>query len=407
MELIHPRCAGLDVHKKTVVACIRVASNGGLHCETRTFGTTTPDLLLLGDWLLEHKIQHAVMESTGIYWKPIWHVLESFVELTLANAHEVRNLPGRKSDVKDAQWLADLLAHGLLRRSFVPNRELEEIRDLTRTRRQLVHEITRHAQRIDKQLQSCNIKLKSVLSKTLGKSGRRILRAMIAGETDPKVLADLVLGVARNNIPELERALDGFINDHHRFLLKHLLDTVEYLESMRDSFEERIAEAVAPFNETIELLETIPGVGKTAAPMIIGEIGTNMDRFPTAEHLVSWAGLCPRLDSSAGKSRSRRIRKGNRWLKTAIVQAAWSAIRSGGRMRARYYRLRGRIGKQKALIAVARTLLTVIYHMLSDGQPYRELGEEHIDERERQRRARALIRQIKRLGYDAELQLAA
>lgn len=407
MELIHPRCAGLDVHRDNVVACIRVASSGRPRCEVQTFSTTTPGLLRLGEWLLEHQIKHAVMESTGVYWKPVWHVLESFVELTLANASEVRNLPGRKSDVKDAVWLAQLLAHGLLRRSFVPNREIEGIRDLTRTRRQFVHDITRHAQRIDKQLQSCNIKLKSVLSKTLTKTGRAILRAMIAGESDQKVLAELALGTARNKIPLLEEALDGFMDDDHRFMLKHHLDTVEYLESVRDSLEAQIEDKLSSFSKAAELLKTIPGVGDTAAPMIIGEIGTDMGRFPTADHLVSWAGLCPRLDSSAGKSRSKRIRKGNRWLKTAIVQAAWSAIRSGGYMRARYHRLRGRIGKQKALIAVARTLLVAIYHMLSDGQPYRELGESHMDDRLRERRARALLRQLKRLGFDAEIKLAA
>lgn len=403
MELIHKRCAGLDVHKKNVVACVRIASEQGVTLEVKTFATNTRGLLQLGDWLFEHEIKHAVMESTGVYWKPVWHVLESFVELTLANAQEVKNLPGRKSDVKDAQWLAELLAHGLLRRSFVPERAIERIRDLTRTRKQMVGEVTRHAQRIDKQLQGCNIKLKSVLSKTLSKSGRAMLRAIIGGENNPKVLANLAKGTARNKRAELELALDGFVDDHHRFLLQQHLDTVEHLETVIKSIEAKIDEALRPFEEAAATLETMPGIGRTAASIIIGEIGTDMSRFPTAQQLVSWAGLCPRLDSSAGKSRSTRLRRGNRFLKTAMVQAAWSAIRAGGYLRARFHRVCRRAGKNKALVAVARTMLVAIFHMLDRSEEYRDLGDTHLQQRDRERTIRSLTRRLTQLGVAVEL----
>jgi transposase len=294
MELIHERCAGLDVHKETVVACVRVASGGQVQREVETFPTTTKGLLGLGDWLMERKVTHAVMESTGVYWKPVWHVLEGFVDLSLANANEVRNLPGRKSDISDSQWLADLLAHGMLRRSFVPERAIEELRELTRTRKQTVRDITRHAQRLEKLLQGANIKMLSVLSQVLGKSGRAILRAMIAGERDPKKLAGLAQGSARKKEAALAEALDGFITDHHRFLLRQHLDTVEHLEAMVEAIETRIDDVLRPFAWAAALLETIPGISETAARVLIAEFGVDMGRFPTAGHLVSWAGLCPR-----------------------------------------------------------------------------------------------------------------
>jgi len=407
MELIHERCAGLDVHRDTVVASVRIASGKEVKRETETFSTTTKELLRLGDWLTEHGVTHAVMESTGVYWKPVWQVLESFIELSLANASEVKNLPGRKSDVSDAEWLADLLAHGLLRRSFVPERPIEELRDLTRTRRQTVREITRHAQRIDKLLQGANIKLRSVLSGVLRESGKAILRAMVSGENDPKKLANLAKGTARNKRAQLEEALDGFVTGHHRFLLGQHLDAVEHLEGMVAAIEARIDEVLRPFAEAAKLLTTIPGVSDTAARIIIAEVGVDMGRFPTAGHLVSWAGLCPRLDESAGKQRSTKLRKGNSWLKTALVQCAWSAIRSPGYLRARYHRVRSRAGKMKAIIAVARTMLIAVYYMLSDNQTYRDLGEAFLEARDKERIARALTRRLARLGYEVELRPAA
>jgi transposase len=404
MELIHKRCAGLDVHKDTVVACVRRALSGGkVKRETKTFSTTTAGLLQLGDWLMECEVTHAVMESTGVYWKPVWHVLQSFVDLSLANATEVKNLPGRKSDVSDAQWLADLLAHGLLRRSFVPEKPIEELRELTRTRKQTVREITQHAQRIDKLLQGANIKLRSVLSQVLGESGKAILRAMIAGEKDPKKLAGLAKGNARRKHRQLEEALHGFVDDHHRFLLRQHLNMVEHLEQMVTEIEARIEEVLRPFADAAALLETIPGISKTAARVIIAEVGADMSRFPHAGHLVSWAGLCPVLDESAGKKRSRKIRKGNPWLKTTLVQCAWAAIRTPGYLRARYHRVRSRAGKMKAIIAVARTMMVAVYHMLRDGRTYRDLGEAFFEVRDRERLTRALTRRLARLGYEVEL----
>lgn len=407
MELIHERCAGLDVHKETVVASIRIAAGKKPKRETETFTTTTKGLLRLGDWLMEHHVTHAVMESTGVYWKPVWQVLESFVDLSLANASEVKNLPGRKSDVNDAEWLADLLAHGLLRRSFVPERPIEEMRELTRTRTQTVREVTRHAQRIDKLLQGANIKLRSVLSGVLTGSGKAILRAMIDGEKDPKKLADLAKGKARNKRVQLEEALDGFVTDHHRFLLRQHLDMVESLEAMVAAIEERIEEVMRPFGQAAERLETIPGVAKTSARVIIAEIGVDMRRFPTPGHLVSWAGLCPRMDESAGKRRSTRIRKGNPWLKTTLVQCALAAIRSPGYLRARYHRVRSRAGTQKAKIAVARAILVAVHGMLSNDQPYRDLGETFFEARDRDQIAKALTRRLTRLGFEVELRPAA
>ena len=400
MELLHKRCAGLDVHKDTVVACARIVSRTATRRELETFPTTTAGLLRLADWLTEHEVTHAVMESTGVYWKPVWHVLEGHVDLSLANAGEVKNLPGRKSDINDAQWLSDLLAHGLLKRSFVPERPIEELRELTRTRKQLVHEKTRNAQRIDKILQGANIKMRSVLSKVLGHSGRAILRAMIEGESDPKVLAALAQGSARKKIPQLEQALRGFVREHHRFLLRQHLELVEALEKSIAEIETRIDEVLRPFAEAAKRLETIPGVSSIAARVIIAEIGVDMSRFPNEGHLASWAGLCPRLDESAGKHRSTKLRKGNVGLKTMLVQCAWAAVRSPGYLRAQYHRIRARAGQMKAIVAVAHSIIGAIFHMLRGGQLYRDLGADFFDRRDRDRKLQSLTRTASRMGYE-------
>ena len=404
MELLHKRCAGLDVHKDTVVACARLVSRKRTRRLVETFSTTTEGLLELGDWLAEHEVTHAVMESTGVYWKPVWHVLEGDVELTLANANEVKNLPGRKSDVNDAQWLADLLAHGLLKRSFVPEREVEELRQLTRTRKQLVREATRHAQRIDKILQDANIKMRSVLSKVLGESGRAILKAMIDGEDDPRKLATLAKGRAKKKRPKLEKALRGFVSDHHRFMLQTELNLVEALEKSIAELEKRIDEVLLPFAEReAELLETIPGISRTAARVLLAEIGKDMSRFPDAGHLVSWAGLCPRSDESAGKRRSTKIRKGNPWLEMTLVQCAWAAIRKPSYLKSKYHRICRRAGKMKAIIAVAHAMLVAVYHMLSNQQAYRELGADFFERRDREQIREQLTRRLEKLGYEVEL----
>lgn len=404
MELLHKKYAGLDVHKDTVVACARVASRTRTRRMVETFSTTTEGLLALGDWLGEQEVTHAVMESTGVYWKPVWHVLEATVELTLANANEVKNLPGRKSDINDAQWLADLLAHGMLKRSFVPEREVEELRQLTRTRKQLVREKARHTQRIDKILQDANIKMRSVLSKVLGASGRAILKAMIEGESDPKKLAGLAKGRARSKRAKLEEALRGFINDHHRFLLRLELDLVETHEKSIKELEKRIDEVLRPFaEEEAKLLESVPGISSTAARVILAEIGKDMSRFPDAGHLVSWAGLCPRSDESAGKRRSTKIRKGNPWLKPLLIQCAWAAIRSPSYLKSKYHRICRRAGKMKAIVAVAHAMLVAIYHMLSNKQAYRDLGADYFQKRDKKRLKESLTRRLENLGFEVEV----
>lgn len=322
METLHGRCAGLDVHQETVVACVRLGEHGPVHHEVRTFATTTRGLLALSDWLTATGCTHAVMESTGVYWKPVWHMLEGGVELVLANAAAVRNVPGRKSDVQDAVWLADLLAHGLVRGSFVPPREIQDLRELTRTRRQLVREVVEHTQRIGKVLESANVKLASVVSHLLGRSGRAMLDAMVAGETDPATLAGLAHGRLQTPPAALAEALHGRIRPHHRFLLQQHLRLIDALQATIAELETQIGETLAPFRAAAQRLTTIPGVSTTVAHMLVAEIGVDMTRFPTVGHLISWAGLCPRLDESAGKPRSRRLREHHR-LKAVASYDHW------------------------------------------------------------------------------------
>src|SRR5262249_21549427 len=327
MKLHHERCAGLDVHLKIVVACMRIAAAGGeaTH-EIRSFATTTKSLLDLLDWLSSHGCTHVVMESTGVYWKPVWHILEGHFELVLANAMHVRNFPGRKSDVNDATWLAELLAHGLIRGSFVPLPAIQELRDLTRTRTQLIHEQRRHTQRIQKLLEDANLKLTTVFSDLMGRSGRAVLEALVSGESNPERLADLTKGLKAPRA-ELLAALHGRVTRHHRFMIKLHLTQWDALQEAVREVEDRIGEAIQPFRAAVQLLITIPGVGERVAWVIIAEIGDDMSRFPTAGHLLSWAGLSPGLNQSAGKTLSTRTRRGG-WLKTTLVQAAWSATRT-------------------------------------------------------------------------------
>lgn len=404
MEVLYPRCAGLDVHKATVVACARVAQETGQALqEVRSFGTTTTELCRLADWLAEHQCTHVAMEASGVFWKPVWHVLEESFELVLANAQHVKNVPGRKSDVNDAMWLADLLAHGLIRGSFVPPTHIQEVRDLSRTRKQLTREIIQHTNRIQKVLEDANIKLSSAISNVLGKSGRSILEALIAGETDPEKLVNLCSGRLKASRKELVEALRGRVTEHHRFLLKlHLTQVDQLQQGMRD-LEARMGVALAPFQQHVDNLTTIPGVNDTTARVLAGEIGLDMARFPTAGHLISWAGLCPRLDESAGKHRSRRIRKGAPWLKTALVSAAWGGIRAHGTyLRAQFHRLKARRGAKKAIIAVAASMLTAAYYILRDCVTYRELGSEHFNKRDPEHAAKRLIKRLEHLGFAVE-----
>jgi len=408
MQLVHPRCAGLDVHQKTVVACARVVEAEQLRQEVRTFGTTTRDLLALADWLTAWGCTHAVMESTGMYWKPVWHVLEAQCTLLLANAHDVRHLPGRKSDVKDAVWLADLLAHGLIRPSFVPPPAIQAVRDLTRTRKQLTREVARHTLRLQKVLEDANLKLTPVISDLLGVSGRAILRGLIAGERDPERLADLTAGRLRTPRPQLVEALHGRLIAHHQFLLHLHLDQIEALETAIAKIEAQVEGLVAPFRAAIERLLTIPGVSQTTAHVLVGEIGIDMTRFPTAGHLVSWAGLCPRLHQSAGRRGPQRIRPGSPWLKTALVQAAWAATRArSSYLHAQFVRLKGRRGPKRAIVAVAASMLTAVYYILTRDVAYQDLGPDHFDQRHKAQLTRRLLRRLRDLGVDVEVRSAA
>lgn len=408
MRVLHARCAGLDVHKELVVASARLQRGGKVQREQRRFETTTKGLLELLAWLVELGCTHVAMEATGVYWKPVWHVLEGHVELVLANAAHIRNVPGRKSDMNDATWIADLLAHGLIRASMVPPTPIMELRDLTRTRRQLGREVGQHTQRVQRVLEDANVKLTSVISDVLGASGRRILEAIIAGEDDPEKLAALGSERLQCTRDELREALRGRVSAHHRFLLRQHLEMIDHLQGAVEQFEAQIARLLEPFRAQYELLMTIPGVRDTAAASLIAEVGIDMSRFPDAAHLISWAGLCPRMDESAGKRRSTRVRKGAPWLKPVLVQCAWSAARSKHTYtQAQFFRLKARRGPMKAVVAVAATILTSAYYILRDGVSYHDLGADYFVQRDRTRVAERLAKRIRELGYEVTIQQAA
>ncbi len=399
MELMHKRCAGLDVHSRNVVACVRIAENDKCSEEVRTFDTTTTGLLDLSTWLESEGCTHVAMEATGVYWRPVWHILEEGFQLVLANAAHIKNVPGRKTDVADATWIADLLAHGLIRGSFVPATPIQDLRALMRTRKQVVREAARNTQRIQKALEDANIKLTSVVSNILGKNGRAVLNALVAGETDPKKLAELTDGRLKASREAIVEALRGNVREHHRFLIKLHLDQIDGLNKAVGELEARVGEHLAPFRKHVENLTTMPGVSEVAASTIVSEIGYDMTRFPTAGHLVSWAGLCPRADESAGKRRSSRIRHGAPWLKTMLVQCAWAAIRTkDSYLRAQFYRLKSRIGPMKAIIAVAASMLTATFHMLTHGTEYKELTGAYLDKRDKAKVAKRLVRRLQDLG---------
>jgi transposase len=408
MRVLHGRCAGLDVHKDMVMACVRVRGRGNrVTYEVREFSTTTAGLLALAEWLSEREVTHVAMEATGVYWKPVWHVLEESFTLVLANAQHIKNVPGRKSDVNDATWISDLLAHGLIRDSFVPPRPVQELRGLTRTRKQLSRQGAKHALRIQKTLEDANLKLSSVLSDTVGQSGRRILRALIEGETEPSRLAALASAQCKASREEIAAALTGKVTDHHRFLLRLHLGQIEAAEQAIEETDRRIEEVLDPFREAEELLLTVPGVKTTSARAILAEIGTDMSRFPTAAHLVSWACLCPRSDKSAGKHRSTRLRKASPWIKPIMVQVGWSAAHTNGTYaNAQFRRIASRRGTKKAVVAVAASILTAIFHILKNHVPYHDLGPEYFDRRDTRRVANRLVHRLEELGFKVELQAA-
>lgn len=406
MEALYRCCAGLDIHKDTVVACVRrLDEQGRSHEEVRTFGTMTGALLGLADWLAEQGVTHAAMESTGVYWKPVYHLLEGQFELLLVNAQHIKQVPGRKTDVKDCAWIAQLLQHGLLKASLVPPPLQRELRDLTRQRTQLVREQGRVAQRIQKVLEDANIKLASVATDVMGASGRDMLRALIAGKTDAKEMANLAKGRLKAKKEALQLALTGRVTEHHRFMLRMHLAHYEQLEALIAEFSERIGGQLAPFAQEMERLQTIPGIAERTAEVLLAEIGADLTPFPTADHLASWAGVCPGNNESAGKRRSGRTRNGNQWLRSALVQAAWAASRTKGTyLSAHFRRLKARRGAKRAAVAVSHTILVILYHVLTRKTVYQDLGADYLDRLGADRLTHQLVKRLERLGHKVTLQ---
>ena len=414
MDVVHARCAGLDVHKKLVVACAltpeRVGANGQPAPVIRRFGTMTGELQELAAWLAEQGVQQVAMESTGVYWQPVWNILEEvgLFELLLVNARHIKAVPGRKTDVKDAQWLAELLRHGLVKASFVPDRAQRELRELTRYRTALIEERTDHVNRLQKTLETANIKLSAVVSDVTGVSARAMLAALTAGRTDSEALADLAVGRLRDKLPQLEQALVGRFGAHHQYLVPHILATIDYLDSAIADLDARIAECERPFAEAVERLDGIPGVGRRVAETIIAEVGGTVDRFPTAQHLASWAGLCPGNHESGGKRLSGTTRKGNQALRRALVQAAHAAGRARKTyLGAQFRRLAARRGKKRAAVAVAHSILVIAYHLLKRDTSYTDLGPDFFDRRDPELKERRLIRELERLGNKVTIEKVA
>ena len=405
MDLVYPRCAGIDVHKRTAVTTIGwVDEQGQRRRKTRTFGTMTAEIEQLAAWLVEHGVTHVAMESTGVYWRPVFNLLEPQVEVVLANAAHVKAVPGRKTDVRDSEWLLDLMQHGLIRGGFIPEAPIRALRELTRYRTGVIEERTRALNRIQKVLEDTNIKLASVVSDILGVSGRAMLEALIGGETDPEVLAGLARGTLRKKHDALVQALRGRIEDHHRFLLRTLLAHVDRLTESIAQLNAEIARRVEPYAAAFDLLCTIPGIKRRVAEVVLAELGPDLGRFADARHLCSWAAICPGNHESAGKRRSGRMRHGNRWLRGILVQAAWAAIKvRGSSFGTRFRRIAKRRGDKRAAIAVAHRLLTVVYHVLTRNEPYRELGSDDVDRHTPEQQARYYARRLAELGFDVTL----
>lgn len=434
MRQVYRRCAGLDVHKKSVVACrVRINEQGEREQEVRTFGTMTCDLLQLVDWLGEWEVTHVAMESTGEYWKPVYNLLEGNVEVLLVNAQHVKHVPGRKTDVQDAEWLAELLLHGLLKASFIPAKPQRKLRDLTRYRTNLVQERARVVQRVQKVLENANIKLASVATDVLGVSGRRMLEALVDGKADAATMANLAKGRMRTKLPELQQALTGVVDDHHRFLIAQHWAHIDFLEEQLESVAQQIEQHLTAmpsvpsqippstpppgstedvpsltWQAAITILDSAPGVDATAAQQVLAEMGINMQQFPSADHLSAWGGLAPGNRQSGGKRFHERLSAGNRQLRTIMVQCAWAASRTKGTyLAALFRRLAARRGKKRAIIAVAHSLLVSFYHMLSKQQPYQELGADYFDQRQRGVKTDWLLQQLNKLGYNVHLEPTA
>jgi transposase len=433
MRYIFKQCAGLDIHKRTVVACrVQVDQEGELFMETKTFGTMTAELLQLSDWLSQWEVSHVAMESTGDYWKPVFNLLEGDYEVLLVNAQHVKHVPGRKTDVHDAEWLGELLVYGLLKPSFIPPKPQRDLRDLTRYRTKLVQERARVVNRVQKLLENANIKLASVATDVLGVSGRRMLTALVDGESDPETMAELAKGRLRNKIPELRKALNGVVDAHHRFLLAQQLSHIDFLDeqiddinaeigrrlesmskpphsdndaAMQQNAEDDEASEMLSWQHAVDITDSLPGVNERAATAILAEIGIDMNQFPSADHLSAWGGLAPGNHQSGGKRYSGRTRKGSRQLRTLMVQAAWSAVRvKDSYANALYHRLVGRRGKKRAIVAVAHSLLVSLYHMLSKQELYEDLGADYFDNRRKEDKVDRLTRQLAKLGFTVHIE---
>jgi transposase len=406
MQVVHVRCAGLDVHKASVVACVMItAGDGRVQRETRSFGTTTPELLALGDWLKSQSVTHAAMESTGSYWKPVYNLLEGEIELLVVNAQHMKAVPGRKTDVKDSEWIADLLRHGLLRGSFIPPKPQRELRELVRHRTNLVTRRAQCVNELQRTLESTNVKLGNVVSDITGVSATEMLQAMLAGQTDPEVLAELARGRMKDKKESLRQALQGRIEEHHRLMLSQLLVDISTYEEQVEEVGTMIAHRLKEQQELLDRLDEIPGVNQRVAQVIAAEVGTDVKRFPTAECLISWAGICPGNNQSGGKRRNGHIKPGNRSLRAAIVEAANAAGKKKNcYLSTLYRRLTARRGKKRALIAVARTILQMCYYMIARGTRYHDLGADYYDRRNPERLAKRLAKRIETLGFSVQLQ---
>jgi len=405
MEVVYKRCCGLDVHKDTVVACVMIREGEKVEKDIRTFGAMTADLVVLSDWLGAHQVTHVAMESTGIYWKPVFNLLDTSFHLILVNAAHIKKVPGRKTDVKDCEWIADLLAHGLLKGSFIPPEPIRDLRDLVRYRKSLTDERVRAVNRLQKILESSNIKLSSVATDVMGVSGRAMLEALATGSTDPEVLANLARGRLRQKLAALRQALEGRFRPHHQFLLGQMLSHLDFLDEAIAEISQEVAKRIGPFEPQVMVLKTIPGVDQKVAEAIVSEIGVDMSRFPDHRHLASWAGLCPGNNESAGKRRSGKTRKGNQWLRRMLIETAWTVSRAKeSYLNALYHRLARRRGIKKAAVGVSHAILVMAYHILKTGLPYHELGSDYFDRLNIVQVKRHALRRLEALGYKVVLE---
>ncbi len=409
MRIVYKRCCGLDVHKKVIVACLLLLEpDGELRQEFRKFGTMTQDLLELLDWLQQAGCTHVAMESTGVYWKPIYNILEGHLEVVVVNAQHLKGVPGRKTDVLDAEWLAECFQLGLLKASFIPPAPVRELRDLTRYRTSLIRERARTANRLQKVLEDANIKLAGVVTDIQGVSAWAMLQAIVSGTTDPEALADLAKGLLRKKREQLVTALSGRVKPHHRFLIAEHLSQIEYLEEAIQRIGAEVAERLHPFEVEVKRLDSIPGISRQIAEVMLAEIGWDMSRFPTDKNLASWAGMCPGNNESAGKRRNGKTRKGSRWLRHALIEAAHGAARTKNKyLKTQYHRIAAHRGKKKALVAVGHSILIISYHLLTRGQEYTDLGANYFDERDRNAVQRRCVKRLEKLGFKVALQPTA